>query len=87
MILSFLFYVLVFYVGYKLLFDFIIPIFRTTRQVRRGFKQMHQQMNEQMRQQSGSYQTQTSPGHQQNRAQQKPNADQMGEYIDFEEIK
>lgn len=87
MILSFLFYAFIFYVGYKLVFDFIIPIFRTTRQVRRGFKQMHQQMNEQMRQQSGSYQTQTSPGHQQNQAGQSPNTDQVGEYIDFEEVK
>ncbi|HWJ26633.1 MAG TPA: DUF4834 family protein [Flavisolibacter sp.] len=87
MILSFLFYVFVFYVGYKLLFDFIIPIFRTTRQVRRGFKQMHQQMNEQMHQQSGSYHTQTHPGYKQDRVRQTPNTDQVGEYIDFEDVK
>ena len=44
MILSFLFYVFVFYLGYKLLFEFILPLVRTTRQVRRGFRDMNQRM-------------------------------------------
>jgi hypothetical protein len=78
MILRFLFYVFLFYMLYKLLFDFIIPVFKATRQVKRGFRQMQDHMNQQAGQQK-----------QAGTVKQQPSNDktQAGEYIDFEEIK
>ena len=62
---------------YKLVFNFIIPIYRTTKQVKKGFREM----NERMQQAEGF-----PP---QNTQAQKPKAEQTkpGEYIDFEEVK
>jgi hypothetical protein len=75
MILSFLFYVFIGYLLFKLVFDFILPVYRTTRKVKRGFREMH----EKMQQNSQQYQKQSAP-------EQKPDK-AVGEYIDFEEVK
>jgi len=77
MILRFLFYVFLIYLGYKLLFDFIIPVYRTTKKVKRGFREMQERM------QQGPEQ------YQQNKSPEKNENDKArtGEYIDFEEIK
>ena len=76
--LGFLFLMFVGYLVFKLVFDFIIPIYRTTRQVRKGFREMHQRMSQhdqQFHQQEAESQNQNS------------NKGGVGEYIDFEEIK
>ncbi len=71
------------YILYKLIFDFIIPIYRTTKQVKRQFGEMNAKMQEQMN--SDSYRN----NQQQN--QQPPKAKQetakKEDYIDYEEIK
>jgi hypothetical protein len=74
----FIFYAFLFYMLYKLVFDFIIPVYRTTRQVKKGFREM----NERMRQQSGGVQ-------QQNTSIPKSKAEKTtpGDYIEFEEVK
>jgi hypothetical protein len=63
---------------YKLVFDFIIPVYRTTRRVKKGFREM----NERMRQQAEGFNPQ-------NASTQKPKTEESkpGEYIDFEEVK
>jgi len=61
------------------LFDFIIPVYRTTRRVRRGFREMHEQMNGQATESS-------QPSQKQNGTAKQPQPDK-GDYIDFEEIK
>jgi hypothetical protein len=78
MILRFLFYAFLFYMLYKLVFNFIIPVYKTTRRVKNGFKEM----NEKMRQQAEGFQ-------QQNTQQVKPKVEQhkAGDYIEFEEVK
>jgi hypothetical protein len=78
MILRFLFYTFLIYLAYRLVFDFIIPVYRTTRRVRKSFREMHEQMN----QHAGQYQ-------EQNQGQPNQNNDKgnIGEYIDFEEVK
>jgi hypothetical protein len=76
MILRFLFFAFLFYLGYKLVFNFIIPIYRTTRQVKRGFREMHQRMQEAQ----GGQQQQPSP-------ENNSGKNSVGEYIDFEEVK
>ena len=79
-ILGFLFLAFVIYLLFRLVFDFIIPIYKTTRRVRKGFREMQERMN----------------GHAEQYGQQEKysNANQnstksggTGEYIDFEEIK
>jgi hypothetical protein len=78
MILSFLFFLFLFYVLFKLVVNFVIPIYKTTKKVKQSLREMQQKMQEQ--QSAGAYQ-QTSPG--------KTNTDKkpLGDYIDFEEVK
>jgi hypothetical protein len=78
-ILGFLFLAFIAYLGFRLVFDFIIPIYRTTKRVRKGFRDMHERMNGNAEQQ------------QQEKNDSKQNGNNkkggVGEYIDFEEIK
>jgi Sec-independent protein translocase protein TatA len=75
MMLRFIFYAFLLYIGYKLLFDFIIPVVSTTRRIRKQFNQAREQMEQQQQQ----YQQQG----------EKPEnvTNGIGEYIEFEEIK
>jgi hypothetical protein len=76
--LTYLFYFFLAYTLYQLVFKFIIPIYRTTRQVKKGFREMQEKMNGQ---QSGG-QHQQAPN-----SNIKSPASTEGEYIDFEEVK
>jgi len=76
-ILGFLFLLFVLYLGYRLVFDFIIPIYRTTTRIKKGFREMHERMNQ-------------HPGQQDTGSEQNANGNsknKVGDYIDFEEIK
>jgi len=73
------FLAIVFYLLYRFVFNFIVPVARTTRHVRQQFRNM-QEMQHPPRQQ----QAQSGPSPSQQRPASKP---QAGEYIDFEEIK
>ena len=81
MILRFLFYAFLIYLAYKLVFDFIIPVYPTTRKIKKGFREMQEKMNAGMQGQqpgqpvSGKTTSKTST----------PAA--QGDYIDFEEVK
>lgn len=77
MILSFLFFAFVAYLVYKLVFGFVIPLYKTTRQVKQKFREM----NERMRTGQGATATETEPTGKQGK--KSP----LGEYIDFEEVK
>jgi hypothetical protein len=78
MIFSLLFYAFLAYLLYRLIFNFIIPIYKTTRQVKRSFRNMQDQMRQH-----------TDPQGQpsQNPQQKKPSGGKVGDYIDFEEVK
>jgi Sec-independent protein translocase protein TatA len=66
------------YFLYKLIFDFIIPLAKTTKQVKKQFSSMQQQMQEKQAQFNATQkQTSTNP---------KP-TQKKDDYIDFEEIK
>lgn len=68
------------YVLYKLIFDFIIPIYTTTKKVKKQFGEMHNKMQEQM----------NTFNAQQRAAAAKPTAQQSSQkedYIDYEEVK
>lgn len=78
-ILRFLFYAFLLYLAFRLVFDFIIPVVRTTRRIRKGFREMHEQMN----QHTGQYHQQEND----TKHNQATNKGGVGEYIDFEEVK
>jgi hypothetical protein len=72
--LSYIFYFFLAYLAYQLVFKFILPIYRTTRQVKRGFSEMKERMN----------------GHapaDQAATKATPKGKPIGDYIDFEEVK
>jgi hypothetical protein len=81
MIFSILFYGFLIYLLYRLVFNFIIPIYRTTKQVKKGFREMHERMNQQY-QQNGAHSQTTH-----DQESKKPDTNKVGEYIDFEEVK
>jgi hypothetical protein len=73
------FLAIVVYLLYRLIFDLIIPIFTTTRQVRNKFNAMRDQMQD--HQQNANQRKSASAS-----TPEKPMS-KVGEYIDFEEIK
>jgi hypothetical protein len=69
----------VLYLLYKLIFEFIIPIYKTTRQVKQKVNEIQRNMNEQANQQQrNQYTSATNP------ASPKTKSD---DYIEFEEVK
>jgi hypothetical protein len=77
---------------YRFVFNFFVPIVRTTRQVRQQFRNMQNPGGPfQQQSQSGSFQQQS---YAQPREEAQPkkkdtpsSSNTMGEYIDFEEVK
>lgn len=69
---------LLLYILYRLVVNFVIPTYRNVRKIRQQFQQMQQNMQQQFDQQQEVRQT---PPKQQDVTVQE------GEYIDFEEIK
>ena len=67
------------YILYKLIFDFIIPIYITTKKVKKQFGEMHNKMEDQM----------NSFNKQQATAAKTPTQEPVKkeDYIDYEEIK
>ena len=70
------FLAIVLYLLYRFVFNFLIPVARTTRQVRQQFRNMQQGGN--------ATEEQQARPKKEERPAAKPT---MGEYIDFEEIK
>ena len=68
---------------YKLIFDFIIPVYRTSRQIRKQFRDINQQMQDRANQFNQATQQSTA---QKQQPQQKKQASDK-DYIDFEEVK
>ncbi|MBN9383145.1 MAG: DUF4834 family protein [Chitinophagaceae bacterium] len=96
------FFGIVFYVLYRFIFNFVVPIARTTRQVKQQFRNMQEMHQQAQGGQNGYGQPgqgqatgygQEQPGYGQGTQagasgqQRKPNSGKVGEYIDFEEIK
>ena len=67
------------YLAYQVIFKLVIPIYRTTRQVKRTFRDMQERMQGQ---------ASTSNPYGTNTADSKPQRDNVGgDYIEFEEVK
>ncbi len=80
MIWRYLLYAFLIYLAYRFIFHFIIPIYKTTKQVKKQFREMHSRMEDHMNQQQANQQTATP---------QPENKNQQvgGDYIDFEDVK
>jgi hypothetical protein len=79
---KYILYALLIYALYQFIFNLVIPVYQTTRKIKKGFREMHSRMQEQPfgsaqdKKQHNSTQTSSS----------KPAA-KAGDYIDFEEVK
>jgi len=77
--LRILLYALLIWFLYNLVFRFIIPVYRTTRQMKQKFREMHDQMKEEQQRQQGFNKPTAEP--------KSSSAPRSEDYIDFEEIK
>lgn len=65
------------YLLYKFIFDFIIPVYQSSKKIKKQFGEMQDKMQSDLR----NYQNpQKAP-------QQEPVSKKEGDYIDFEEVK
>jgi len=83
--LRYLLYAFLIYLAYRLVFHFIIPVYKTTKQVKKQFREMHSRMEDQMNQQS-SY-AKASEDKQPINTNASAKKEQAGDYLDFEELK
>ena len=79
MFLRYLFYAFLIYLAYRLVFHLIIPIYKTTRRVKKQFREMHSRMEGDINQQQSYQQTPTPTP--------ENNKEKAGDYIDFEDVK
>ena len=87
MIFRILLYAFLVYVLYKIIFDIVIPIYKATRQVKKGFREMSARMNRsdghnRMNDYINKQQEATPP----NNSKTSSNKS-ASDYIEFEEIK
>ena len=79
--LKLLLYGLLAWFVYNLVFKFIIPVYKTTRQMKQKFREMQTNMQEHTNQQQPDFNTQS------NTADRSAYKKSKEDYIDFEEIK
>ena len=79
--LRYLFWGLLIYFGIRFLIDFVIPVIKTTRQVKKNFDTVREQQQEFFRQQTAKQSAQPT----QQSTKKNPSAND-DDYIEFEEI-
>ncbi|MGC4035432.1 MAG: hypothetical protein QM764_05675 [Chitinophagaceae bacterium] len=65
------------YILYRFVFNFLLPVYKTTQKLKKGFRDMHEKVNEANNNQQKATQ----------QPQPEQKKEQLGEYIDFEDIK
>jgi hypothetical protein len=65
------------YILYKLIFDFIVPVYNSTKKIKKQFGDMHEKMQQDM----------NTMNSRQTQARQETKVKREGDYIDYEEIK
>jgi hypothetical protein len=83
-ILRLLFELFIIYILYKFIFDFIIPVYRTSKQMKGKMQEMQTRMRQQQEEFNRNAQAQSRP---QSQSTQSSPAAKGGEYIDYEEVK
>lgn len=82
--LKLIFIIFLLWLFYKIVFDFIVPVYQSTKQVRRQMSDIQDHMRQQFQQQQ---QAQQAAEQQQQQRTSQQRATDRGEYIDFEEVK
>ena len=82
-ILKLLFQLFLLYMLYKLVFEFIIPVYRASKRMKQDISQMQQKMQEQQQYQGGRRQD----SYVEPTAKPNPGKAASKDYIEFEEIK
>jgi hypothetical protein len=79
--MKYILYGILVYIAYRFIFHFVIPVYKASRHIKKGFREMHERMQEQQGNQQKAYSsTTTSP-------KTTPARPSANDYIDFEEIK
>lgn len=86
MILKYAFLALVFWLLYKLVFGFIVPVYQSTKHVRRQMGDIQEHLRRQYQQQEQA-QRQAAQAQQQQAERANARKADKGDYLDFEEIK
>lgn len=81
-----LFTILILYLLYKLVFDFVVPVAKTTSHIKSKMNDMHRMQEEQLRKQQ-QQQSQGSARSTTKTSSTKNTTTTDGEYIDFEDVK
>lgn len=80
-IFKILFELFLIYLAYKLIFEFIIPVYKSTKQMKQKMADLQEKMENQQRQ------NEASPSSGGTGSVSKQNKSVGGDYIDYEEIK
>jgi hypothetical protein len=65
------------YLLYKFIFDFVIPVYQSSKKIKKQFGEMQEKMQNDLR----NYKNQQAP------PRQEATSTKEGDYIDFEEVK
>ena len=68
------------YILYRFVFEFLLPVYKTTQKIKKGFRDMQEQAN----QHTNNQQQTTNTTSTDNKSNKK---EILGEYIDFEDVK
>jgi len=79
-IFKLIFELFIIYLGYKLVFGFIIPVYRTTKQMKQKMNEMQQKMQEQHEKEIAGFNSAS-------RRQEPPVKSLPEDYIEYEEVK
>ena len=78
-----LLYILLIYLGYQFIFNFLLPVYRTTQQLKKGFREMSERMDPS----KGYADKNQDSSSQQTKSEKDQGNNKVGEYIDFEDVK
>jgi hypothetical protein len=84
MYLKYVLYAFLLYLLYRLIFGFIVPVYKTTRQLKKQFREMHGRMEDAMRREQGAAEMDENLNKPAGSSNKKTTP---GDYIDFEEVK
>lgn len=82
-----IFYGILIYLLYKLIFDFVIPVSRATRQIKSKIREAQAEQQRQFQQQQQYQRQQDQARQQQQQFSQRNTPGNDSEYIDYEEVK
>jgi hypothetical protein len=77
--MSYILIAILIYFAYQFIFKLVIPVYQASRRFKKGFREMHDRMQEQVRKQQGPAEPVTP--------KQKQQGPSKSDYIEFEEIK